>query len=58
MFGSFVLWMQEKKAPVFVAARSNEVTRLPPEMLRKWAINRCRMAGDGEVQAEDRRIVA
>jgi SpoVK/Ycf46/Vps4 family AAA+-type ATPase len=27
--------MQEKKAPVFVVATANDVTQLPPEMLRK-----------------------
>jgi len=33
--GSFISWMQEKKAPVFVVATANEVSQLPPEMLRK-----------------------
>ena len=28
-------WMQEKKSPVFVVATANDVTQLPPEMLRK-----------------------
>lgn len=35
VFGSFISWMQEKKAPVFVVATANDVTQLPPEMLRK-----------------------
>jgi SpoVK/Ycf46/Vps4 family AAA+-type ATPase len=35
VFGSFVSWMQEKKAPVFVVATANDVSRLPPEFLRK-----------------------
>jgi SpoVK/Ycf46/Vps4 family AAA+-type ATPase len=35
VFGSFLSWMQEKKAPVFVVATANDVTQLPPEMLRK-----------------------
>ena len=35
VFGSFISWMQEKSAPVFVVATANDVTRLPPEMLRK-----------------------
>ncbi|MBN2494154.1 MAG: AAA family ATPase [Deltaproteobacteria bacterium] len=35
VFGSFITWMQEKKAPVFVVATANEVDRLPPELLRK-----------------------
>jgi cytidylate kinase len=34
-FGTFLTWMQEKKAPVFVVATANEVRMLPPELLRK-----------------------
>ena len=35
VFGSFISWMQEKTAPVFIVATANDVSRLPPEMLRK-----------------------
>lgn len=35
VFGSFIQWMQEKTAPVFVVATANDVSQLPPEMLRK-----------------------
>jgi len=35
VFGSFISWMQEKQAPVFVVATANDVSQLPPEMLRK-----------------------
>ena len=35
VFGSFLVWMQEKTAPVFVIATSNDITMLPPELLRK-----------------------
>lgn len=35
VFGSFLSWMQEKKAPVFVVATANDVSQLPPELLRK-----------------------
>jgi SpoVK/Ycf46/Vps4 family AAA+-type ATPase len=35
VFGSFLTWMQEKKAPVFVLATANDISALPPEMLRK-----------------------
>lgn len=35
VFGSFLVWMQEKTAPVFVIATSNDITVLPPELLRK-----------------------
>lgn len=35
VFGSFLSWMQEKNAPVFVIATANNVDVLPPEFLRK-----------------------
>jgi hypothetical protein len=35
VLGTFLTWMQEKQAPVFVFATANEVERLPPELLRK-----------------------
>jgi SpoVK/Ycf46/Vps4 family AAA+-type ATPase len=35
VFGSFISWMQEKTAPVFVVATANDVAQLPPELLRK-----------------------
>lgn len=33
--GTFLQWMQEKTGPVFVIATANDVTKLPPELLRK-----------------------
>jgi len=35
VLASFLTWMQEKTAPVFVFATANEIDQLPPEMLRK-----------------------
>ncbi len=35
VFGSFLVWLQEKTAPVFVIATSNDISQLPPELLRK-----------------------
>ena len=35
VFGGFLSWMQEKRSPVFVVATANDVTQLPPELLRK-----------------------
>ena len=35
VFGTFLNWLQEKKAPVFVVATANDVSQLPPELLRK-----------------------
>ncbi|MEX1018174.1 MAG: AAA family ATPase [Litorilinea sp.] len=35
VFGSFITWLQEKQAPVFVIATANIVDQLPPELVRK-----------------------
>lgn len=35
VFGSFITWLQEKNAPVFVIATANIVSQLPPELVRK-----------------------
>ncbi len=35
VFGSFVTWLQEKEAPVFVIATANDVRAFPPELVRK-----------------------
>lgn len=35
VFGSFITWLQEKNSPVFVVATANNVSLLPPELLRK-----------------------
>jgi AAA+ superfamily predicted ATPase len=35
VFGSFLSWMQEKEKAVFVVATANDVSKLPPEFLRK-----------------------
>ena len=35
MLGSFLTWLQEREASVFVAATANDVLALPPELLRK-----------------------
>ena len=35
VIGTFLTWMQEKTKPVFVLATSNDISKLPPEMLRK-----------------------
>ncbi|MBI2299003.1 MAG: AAA family ATPase [Armatimonadetes bacterium] len=34
VLATFLVWMQEKRAPVFVAATANDITLLPPELLR------------------------
>lgn len=35
LFGSFLTWMQEKTSAAFVVATANDITKLPPELLRK-----------------------
>ncbi len=35
VFGTLLTWMQEKKSPVFVVATANDISSLPPELLRK-----------------------
>jgi AAA+ superfamily predicted ATPase len=35
VFGTFLSWLQDRTAPVFVVATANDVTQLPPELLRK-----------------------
>ena len=35
VFGSFITWLQEKQSAVFVIATANDVSMLPPELLRK-----------------------
>jgi SpoVK/Ycf46/Vps4 family AAA+-type ATPase len=35
VFGSFISWMQDRTAPVFIVATANDVSQLPPELLRK-----------------------
>ena len=35
LFGYFLTWLQEKNSPVFVVATANDITKLPPELMRK-----------------------
>jgi len=35
LFGYFLTWMQEKPGAVFVVATANDITTLPPELLRR-----------------------
>ena len=35
VLGAFLTWLAEKQAPVFVVATANDVTALPPELLRR-----------------------
>lgn len=35
LFGYFLTWMQEKPGAVFVVATANDITHIPPELLRR-----------------------
>ncbi|MEM8607095.1 MAG: AAA family ATPase [Myxococcota bacterium] len=35
IFGTFLAWLQDKKENVFVIATANDISKLPPELLRK-----------------------
>jgi AAA+ superfamily predicted ATPase len=39
VFGTLLTWLSEKTAPVFVIATANDVSCLPPEMLRKGRLD-------------------
>jgi SpoVK/Ycf46/Vps4 family AAA+-type ATPase len=39
VFGTFLTWLSEKTAPVFVVATANEIAHLPPELLRKGRLD-------------------
>lgn len=35
VFGTFITWLAEKDKPVFVVATANDISALPPELMRK-----------------------
>jgi len=39
VFGTFLTWLSEKTAPVFVVATANDISDLPPELLRKGRLD-------------------
>jgi ATP-dependent 26S proteasome regulatory subunit len=39
VFSTFLTWLQEKTKPVFVAATANNISMLPPELLRKGRLD-------------------
>lgn len=39
VLSSFLTWMQEKTAPVFLIATANDISALPPELLRKGRLD-------------------
>ena len=53
VLGSFLTWMQEKKAPVFVAATANAIELLPAEVLRKGRFDEIFYVGLPDVAARE-----
>ena len=39
VFGTFLTWLSDKTAPVFVIATANDISQLPPELLRKGRLD-------------------
>jgi ATPase family associated with various cellular activities (AAA) len=39
VFGTFLTWLSEKTAPVFVVATANDISQLPPELMRKGRLD-------------------
>jgi ATP-dependent 26S proteasome regulatory subunit len=39
VFGTFLTWLSEKAAPVFVVATANDISQLPPELMRKGRLD-------------------
>jgi len=51
MFGTLLTWMQERQAPVFVVATANDISALPPELLRKGRFDEIFFVGLPRVDA-------
>lgn len=41
VFSTLLNWLQEKTSPVFVVATANDISQLPPELLRKGRWDEC-----------------
>jgi SpoVK/Ycf46/Vps4 family AAA+-type ATPase len=39
VLGTLLTWMAERKSPVFIVATSNDISRLPPELIRKGRLD-------------------
>jgi hypothetical protein len=39
VLGTFLTWLSEKSAPVFVVTTANDISQLPPELLRKGRLD-------------------
>lgn len=57
ILAAFLSWMQDRRSPVFVAATCNNVTALPPELIRKGRFDELFFV-DLPTSAERKRILA
>jgi SpoVK/Ycf46/Vps4 family AAA+-type ATPase len=57
ILAAFLSWMQDRKAPVFVAATCNNVNVLPPELIRKGRFDELFFV-DLPIQSERKQIFA
>jgi ATPase family associated with various cellular activities (AAA) len=39
VFGTFLTWLSEKNSPVFVVTTANDISHLPPELMRKGRLD-------------------
>jgi SpoVK/Ycf46/Vps4 family AAA+-type ATPase len=53
ILGTFLTWMQERKAGCFIAATANDIYRLPPEFLRKGRFDEIFFADLPDAQARE-----
>ena len=54
ILGTFLTWMQERKANCFIAATANDVYRLPPEFLRKGRFDEIFFVDLPDVESRER----
>src|SRR5207253_6962316 len=58
LLATLLTWMQDREGGVFLAATSNNITVLPPEMLRKGRFDEIFFVDlpNREVRSEERRV--
>ena len=57
VFGNLLTWMEEKKKPVFVVATANDISKLPPELLRKGRLDADLLRGPARRRRERAEIL-
>ncbi len=54
IFGTFLAWLQDKKENVFVIATANDISKLPPELMRKGRFDEIFFVDLPEEEARER----